>query len=153
MITLPVRYRGGALIVRDTDGNEEQFVGRGAGVKSNSGDLEWTAFQQDCEYEIETVQKGCRMSLSYTIFVKSFGPPGATPAMAQGGGPPTDPLFQPSDKFLDMLAPLLNAFRGRKIGFHLTHSYGQNPAENLADMLVPEVHCTVILDSRQPLTR
>lgn len=123
-ITLPVRYRGGALVVRDVEGEEKFF---GAGGKS--GDIEWTAFLADCEYEVETVQKGCRMSILYAVFLKTFGP---TSVIA-------DPLINPSDKFLDLVSPVLNASRGRKIAFYLSNSYGVNPSEVLAESLVPYV--------------
>jgi hypothetical protein len=125
IITLPVRFRGGALVIRDPESQEEKFFGRGG----KNGDLEWTAFMAECDYEVEPVQKGCRMSLSYGIHLRTFGPSGVG----------ADPLINPSDKFLDLLAPLLNASRGRKIAFYLSHSYGVNPAEVLADTLVPDV--------------
>lgn len=124
-VTLPVRFRGGALVVRNMEGAEEKFFGRGG----KSVDMEWTAFMADCEHEIEPIQKGCRMSISYAVFVKTFGPSGAQP----------DPLITPSDQFLDMVSPILNMSRGRRIGFHLTGDYGVNPGEVLAESLVPNV--------------
>lgn len=48
-----------------------------------------------------------------------------------------DPLITPSDRFLDLIAPILNVCRGKKIAFYLTGEYGVNPAEILADSLVP----------------
>jgi hypothetical protein len=56
IVTLPVRFRGGALVVPYPDG-------RGG----KNGDIEWTAFLPDCDYEIETVQKACRISISYGV--------------------------------------------------------------------------------------
>ncbi|KII91868.1 hypothetical protein PLICRDRAFT_524272 [Plicaturopsis crispa FD-325 SS-3] len=125
MVALPVRFRGGALIVHDAEGNHEKFYGRGG----KSGDMEWTAFLNDCEYEVETVTKGCRISLSYAIFLKTFGPSGIAP----------DPLISPSDNFLDLVSPVLNMSRGRKIAFYLQHDHGVNPAETLAETLVPSL--------------
>lgn len=125
IITLPVRFRGGALIVRDPEGNQEKYFGRGG----KNGDIEWTAFLPDCDYEVETVQKGCRMSLSYGVFLRTFGPAGANP----------DPLIHPSDDFLDLLAPILNMSRGRRIAFYANYDYQMNPAEVLAETLVPHV--------------
>lgn len=129
VVTLPVRFRGGALIVRDPDGNEERYHGRGG----KDGDIEWTAFLADCEYEVETVQKGCRMFISYGVYLRTFGPSGLYP----------DPLIAPSDHFLDLLSPILNMNRGRKIGFYISNDYGVNPSDVLADTLVPLVSVTV----------
>jgi len=125
VVTLPVRFRGGALVVRDPDGREEKYFGRGG----KNGDIEWTAFLPDCDYEIETVQKGCRISISYGVFLRTFGPSGSNP----------DPLINPSDDFLDIVAPVLNMSRGRQIAFYLCHDYAVNPAETLAESLVPQL--------------
>ena len=43
------------------------------------------------------------------------------------------------DKFLDLLAPVLNASRGRQIGVYLMNDYDVNPAQALAESLVPNV--------------
>lgn len=125
VVTLPVRFRGGALVVRNMEGTEERFYGRGG----KSGDMEWTAFMSDCDSGVETVQKGCRVSISYGVQLKTFGPSGLNP----------DPLITPSDQFLDTLSPILNASRGRRIAFYLTGEYGVNPGEVLAESLVPYV--------------
>ena len=125
IVTLPVRFRGGALVVRDPDGREEKYFGRGG----KNGDIEWTAFLPDCDYEIETVQKGCRISISYGVFLRTFGASGSNP----------DPLINPSDDFLDLVAPILNMSRGRHIAFYLGHDYAVNPAETLAESLVTQV--------------
>ena len=124
-VTLPVRFRGGGLVVRNMERAEEKFFGRGG----KTGDMEWTAFLADCEHEIEPIQKGCRMSISYAVFVKSFGPSGAQP----------DPLITPSDHFLDLVTPILNMSRGRRVAFHLTGDYGVSPTQVLAESLVPDV--------------
>ena len=121
-ITLPVRFRGGTLVIRDTDGSEEKYSGLGG----KGGDLEWVAFLADCELEVETVQKGCKLSLSYGLYLRTFG--------AQ-----VDPLIIPSDNFSDLFSPILNATRGRKIAFYLSNEYGVNPSEVLAESLVPFV--------------
>jgi hypothetical protein len=127
IVTLPVRFRGGALVVRDPDGREEKYFGRGG----KNGDIEWVAFLPDCDYEIETVQKGCRISISYAVFLRTFGlsGPEANP----------DPLIKPSDNFLDLVTPILNMSRGRKIAFYLSCDYSVNPSETLAESLVPVV--------------
>ncbi|TFK52832.1 hypothetical protein OE88DRAFT_1627401 [Heliocybe sulcata] len=125
VVTLPARFRGGALVVRDSEGTTDKFYGRGG----KSGDMEWVAFLSDCEYEQETVQKGCKICISYAVYVKSHGPSGPTP----------DPLISPSDYFLDQLIEILNASRGALIGFYLAGDYGVNPAEVLADALVPNL--------------
>lgn len=121
MITLPSRFDGGALLLHDLDGNIERYPGKGGRVD----ELEWTAFLPDCEYEIEPVLGGCRISLCYSIFIRTLGPFSI------------EPLIRPSDEFLDRLAPILNLSRGRKVAFYLEFDYAVNPAEALADTVVP----------------
>jgi len=123
LVTLPVRHRGGAFIVHPPEGGEERNQGRGG----KTGHMEWIAYMSDCTAEVETVQKGCRMGLSYAVHLKSFGPAGASP----------DPLITPSDYLLDNLAPIFNTMRGRTVAFYLTGDYGVNPADVLAESLVP----------------
>ncbi|EKM56636.1 uncharacterized protein PHACADRAFT_253863 [Phanerochaete carnosa HHB-10118-sp] len=125
LVTLPVRFRGGDLVVRSSDGGEERYHARGGKI----GDIEWTAFMADCDHEIEPVTKGCRVTISYAVHIKSFGPAGIQP----------DPLITPSDHFLDLLSPVLNLARGRKLAFHLTNEYGVSPGEVLAESLVPHL--------------
>lgn len=125
LVTLPVRHRGGAFIVHPPEGGEERNQGRGG----KSGHMEWIAYMSDCTAEVETVLKGCRISLSFAVHLKSFGPAGASP----------DPLITPSDYLLDNLAPIFNTMRGRTIAFYLTGDYGVNPADVLAESLVPYV--------------
>jgi hypothetical protein len=121
-ITLPVRFCGGSLVVKDTNGSEERYIDQ----SGKNGHIEWTAFLADCEYEVQTVHKGCKLSISYGIYPRTFGPQ-------------VDPLILPSDDFLDIFSPILNAMRGRKIAFYLSHHYDVDPAEVLADSLVPSV--------------
>ncbi|KAF9071698.1 hypothetical protein BDP27DRAFT_1361637 [Rhodocollybia butyracea] len=121
-VTLPVRFRGGKFLIRDAEGHEEKYFGRGG----KDGDMEWVAFTVDCEYEVETVTKGCRLTILYGVYLKTFGPTGLT-----------EPLINPSDKFLDLISPVLNMSRGRKIGIYITNDYGVNPSEVLAESLVP----------------
>jgi hypothetical protein len=123
-ITLPVRFRGGSLLIRDTEGNQERLD-----TAAPTSDLEWTAFLGECEYEVETVTKGCRMSISYAIFAKSYGATTLTP----------DPLFTPNQPFLDLLPPVLQMSRGRRIAFLLSHDYDVDPSVVLAESLVPFV--------------
>jgi hypothetical protein len=125
IVTLPVRYRGGSFVVHPPEGGDELFQGRGG----KSGHMEWIAYLSDCTAEIESVQKGCRISISYAVHLKSFGPAGIAP----------DPLITPNDYFLDNLAPIFNILRGRTIAFYLTGDYGVNPADVLAESLVPYV--------------
>ncbi|KIJ16571.1 hypothetical protein PAXINDRAFT_168631 [Paxillus involutus ATCC 200175] len=120
-VTLPVQHRGGALIVRDSEGTEEKFFGGG-----KPEEVEWTAFLAECEYEVEPVQQGCRMSISFAVHLKTYGPG-------------VDPLITPSENFLDLLSPVLRLSRGRKVAFYLTQEYGVNPAEALAESLVPHL--------------
>jgi hypothetical protein len=121
VVTLPVQYRGGALIIRDAEGSEERFFGGG-----QPGQVEWTAFLAECEYEVETVQQGCRMSISFAVHLKTYGPS-------------VDPLITPSEHFLDLVSPVLSLSRGRKVAFYLTHDYGVNPADVLAESMVPHL--------------
>ncbi|KAH9929112.1 uncharacterized protein BXZ73DRAFT_90526 [Epithele typhae] len=125
LVTLPVKFRGGSLLVRSTEGREEKFYGRGG----KGADLEWTALIAGCEYEVQPVRAGARITLAYAVHLKSFGTAGIQP----------DPLITPSDQFLDMLSPVLNASRGRKIAFYLTADYGVNPGEVVAESLVPSL--------------
>jgi hypothetical protein len=78
-----VRFRGGALVVRDSDGHEEKYFGLGG----NNGDIEWTASLPDCDYEreIEPVQNGCQTSIFYGVFLRTFGRSVSNP----------DPLINP----------------------------------------------------------
>lgn len=126
VITLPVRYRGGAIVVRDAEGGEERFQGSGG----KSGDLDWIALRSDCTYEVENVQKGVFISISYGVFVKSFGPASAT----------ADTLVTPTDGLFNLLSPILNMSRGKTIAFYLSHDYNANPAEVVANTLVSQVN-------------
>jgi len=116
IITLPVRFRGGALVVQYEDGRVEKYHGRGG----KPGDIEWVAFMNECEYEIEPVAKGCRVTVSYGVHIKAHV---------------SANLMEPSDNFLDLISPVLNFSRGRKIAFHLHNHYGINPSEVVADSL------------------
>lgn len=120
VVTLPVRFRGGALVVQSEDGRVEKYHGRGG----KPGDIEWVAFLNECEYEIEAVTKGCRMTVSYGVHIKAH--------VAAS-------LMEPSDNFLDLISPILNLSRGRKLGFYLHNDYGVNPSEALAESLVPKL--------------
>jgi hypothetical protein len=113
------------LVIHDRVGNQEKYYGRGG----KTGDIEWTAFLADCEYEIETVTKGCRVSVSYGVYLKTFGPSGVDPV----------PLISPSDNFFDLMAPIMNMSRGKRLAFYLTQDYGVNPSEVLADSIVPSL--------------
>ena len=120
VVTLPVRFSGGDIVIRDRAGKVENFYGKGG-----TGNVEWTAHLADCDYEVETVQKGCRVTLSYAVFGQS--PSGIT-----------EPLVAPGASFLDLLSPILNLSRGRKIAFYLSNTYGINPSECLAETLLPQ---------------
>ncbi|KAJ7594226.1 hypothetical protein C8J56DRAFT_431028 [Mycena floridula] len=122
IITLPVRFRGGSMIVRDTEGHQQVFSGNTA-----NGALEWTAFSADCEYEVNTVEAGCKMTISYSIFLKTFGASGVV----------AEPLITPSETFMQLLSPVLAGSRGRKVAFFVSTSYGVSPSEFLAESLVP----------------
>lgn len=130
IVTLPVRFHGGALAVRNLDGLEERFYPP-TQPQGSSGDtpLQWTAFTADCEHEVEFVEQGCRMTISYGVYIKTFGPVGPRP----------NPLLTPNDQLLETLSPLLNLSRGRTLGIYLTGRYNCSPADILADSLVPSV--------------
>jgi hypothetical protein len=130
IVTLPVRFRGGALAVRNSEGIEERFYPpMQPQVPSGDTLLHWTAFTDDCEHEVEFVEQGCRISISYGVYMKTFGPVGPRP----------HPLFTPNDQLLDALSPLLNLCRGRTLGVYLTGRYNCSPTDVLADSLVPSV--------------
>ena len=130
IVTLPVRFRGGDLVIRDARGHEERYqrLGEQAGV------IDWLAFPADCEYRIETVQKGCCLTLSYGVYLKH-----SSPSAAAATGAASDALIIPSDAFFDLLAPILNMSRGRSIALYLNYDYVANPAEVVANSLVPQV--------------
>jgi len=125
VITLPVPHRGGALVIKSPDGDEEKFYP----TNQNKGDttLSWTAYLADCENEVEYVEQGCRMSITYGVYTKSFGP----------AGPRPQPLLAPNEKLLGALSPLLGLSRERTLGVYLTGQYDSSPADVLADTLVP----------------
>jgi hypothetical protein len=125
VVTLPVRFRGGAIVITHPSGAIEKFAGGGG----KNADIDWVAFRAECEYEVEPVQKGILMSISYAVYIKSFGP--STPS--------ADTLITPSDQFFDLLSPILNMSRGRSVGFYLNYDYSVNPAEAQANSLVPHV--------------
>lgn len=128
VITLPIRFRGGVLVVTHPDdslGIAERFKGRGG----KPGALEWTAFLADCEYGLEAVDKGCRVSLSYNIRLKTFGPTGPDP----------QPLLSPNDRFLDAMTPLFTRAKNMKLGFFLSGDYSIFPADVIADTIVPQL--------------
>lgn len=127
VITLPVRFEGGALIVRDPEHHQERFGGPLEEVLP--GHITWSAFLADCDYEVEPVVRGCKMTMSYAVYLKSFGHSGVS-AMQ---------LVKPSEDFLGLLAPILNTMRRHKIAFYLSHSYEADPSEVLAESLVPKV--------------
>jgi len=126
IVTLPVRFRGGDLVVRDSRGHEERFQRLG----EQPGDIDWLAFPADCEYRIETVQKGCCLTLSYGVYLKHPNP---------SAGSISDALIIPSDGFFDLLAPILNMSRGRSIALYLNYDYIANPAEVTANSLIPQL--------------
>ena len=121
-VTLPVHYQGGALVIRNAEQTEEKSFG----VGGNPEEVEWTAYLAECEYEVETVTEGCRMSISFAIHLKTYGPA-------------VDPLIAPTERFLDLLSDVLKKCRGKKVAFYLTQDYNVNPAEVLAESLVPHV--------------
>ncbi|KAJ7058740.1 hypothetical protein C8F01DRAFT_1370941 [Mycena amicta] len=143
-ITLPVRFTGGALTIRDPfDGRLERLDTIGATTPGQiQSDLEWTAFLGECEYDVDVVTRGCRMSISYAVFAKTFG--GAAPTTAPfvpGGMDSTSllPLFAPNQPFLDLLPPVLQMSRGRKLAFLLAHDYEIDPSVAVAETLVPQL--------------
>jgi hypothetical protein len=90
----------------------------------------WTHTKVVCDSSFHpTLQKGCQISISYGIFLRAFGPSISNP----------DPLINPSDDFLDLVAPILNLFCGRQIVFYLSYDYAVNPSDSLAESLVPHV--------------
>ncbi|KAJ3571641.1 hypothetical protein NP233_g3611 [Leucocoprinus birnbaumii] len=147
IITLPVRYRGGAVIVTEPSyGENEKFAGRGG----KNGDLDWVAFLGDCDYEIDTVQSGCRVSISYGVYIKGYNTPQnigsplsglglGLPGSAPGLGVDNQSLFTPSDRFFDFLSPILNLSRGKKLGFFLNYSYNADPSQVTAESLIPQL--------------
>jgi len=125
IVNLPVRFRGGAIVARDSQGREEIFQTTGG----KNGDIDWIAVRADCSYEIQPVQKGAFVSISYGVYIKSFGPASNS----------ADTLVTPSDTFFNLLSPILNMSRGQTVAFYLRSDYVANPAEVVANALVPQV--------------
>lgn len=145
IVTLPAKFRGGSSIVRDprladVPASEEKFIGGGG----KNGDLDWVAFRADCDFEVETVTKGCRLSLSYSVFIKPpvhnavVQMPGQ-PQSAYQANPNAEPLAIPSDRFFDLMSPIMNMSRGKSVAFFLNYEYGVNPAEFKANGIIPRV--------------
>ncbi|KAH6903289.1 hypothetical protein BKA70DRAFT_1433808 [Coprinopsis sp. MPI-PUGE-AT-0042] len=136
LLTLPVRFAGGAVIVRDPiTGIQERFIAKAHPAPPSAGggpkeSLEWIAFHGNCDYETEIVEKGYRVMLSYGIYIKNFSPEGAVRF---------DSLAIPTDYVFDLLAPLMNMSRGKKIGFYLSHDYNVDPSQVNSQMLIPEL--------------
>lgn len=128
ILTLPMLYRGGASVVRNLHGSVERFY---SPAQNSPGDttLHWMAFVSDCEHEVEVVEQGCRLIISYGVYMKSFGPAGPIP----------NPLLNPNDQLLDALTPVLNLSRGKTLAICLTGQYSCDPTQILADSLVPIV--------------
>jgi len=130
LLTLPVHFQGGALLVRDptlpAGTPPERFVMKSRG----EGDLEWVAFLSHCDYETEVVDKGYRVMMSYGVYVRSFSAEGAAKF---------DALSIPTDSFFDILAPVMNMSRGKTIGIYLSNDYHVDPSAVTADTLVTHV--------------
>ncbi|KAF8066040.1 hypothetical protein FPV67DRAFT_1653670 [Lyophyllum atratum] len=71
-VTLPSRFEGGALIIHDIEGDLEKYPVQGGKMR----DVEWTAYLPDFEYEVEPIMMGCRISVDYGVFPRTFGPCG-----------------------------------------------------------------------------
>ncbi|KAG8927305.1 hypothetical protein FRC02_008318 [Tulasnella sp. 418] len=140
IITLPVRFRGGQMVV-SKDGNQETFWGRGCLSSASStppivdkrggiGSIEWVAFLAgDCDQRVERVEKGARVNLVYDVFMKSYGPFGPSPR----------PLIVPNDGLLTALSSVLKRSRGSRLAFYLTNDYGIAPSHVLAESLIPSL--------------
>jgi len=124
-------YTGGASVVQQQHGGGrvERFYPPPA-QRNNPGEittLHWIAYLADCEHEVDLVEQGCRLIISYGVYMKSFGPAGPSP----------NPLLIPNNQLLDALMPLLNLSRGKTLAVHLTGQYTCAPTQLLADSLVP----------------
>lgn len=138
IVTLPVKFSGGALIVRDpSTGAQELFT-----MKTKPGDsneLEWVAFLSNCEYETQVVDTGYRVMMSYGVYVRNFSPEGAIKFQS---------LLTPQEAFFDFLGPVLNMSRGKTVGLYLSCDYPDvDPSQLTADSLIPRVR-TFPSDSR-----
>jgi hypothetical protein len=116
LVTLPVRFRGGALVVHADGARERLHHSKKAGAH-----VEWAAWIDGAAPEIEPVRKGFRLDVRYAVYVRPVDPP----------APPED--------FRALLGSVLSLSRGRRIGFYLAREYGVNPAEAVAESLVPMV--------------
>lgn len=123
IVLLPSICRGGIVSIDNPDGSRDTF---GSGVVLR-GDMEWIAFFADSDYEVALVEGGCRMFISYGVHIKSPGPSGRT----------GDLLIQPTDRILESLSSYIGLVRGKTVAFWVSNTYGVNPAEVLAESLVP----------------
>ncbi|KAJ3548259.1 hypothetical protein NMY22_g1335 [Coprinellus aureogranulatus] len=130
IVTLPVKFQGGALVVRDpATGAQEVFSMKTKPGESN--ELEWVAFLGNCEYETQVVDKGYRVMMSYGVYVRNFSPEGAIKFQS---------LLTPQEAFFDFLGPVLNMSRGKTLGFYLSCDYPDvNPSLLTADSLIPRL--------------
>lgn len=130
IVTLPVKFTGGALIVRDpATGAQETFTMKTKPGESN--ELEWVAFMANCEYETQVVDTGYRVMMSYAVYVRNFSPEGAIKFQS---------LLTPQEAFFDFLGPVLNMSRGKTLGFYLSCDYPDvNPSLLTADALIPRL--------------
>jgi hypothetical protein len=67
--------------------------------------------------------------MTYAVFVKSFGPASNNP----------DTLVTPTDQFFSFLSPILNLSRGKTLAFYLSQDYIANPAEAVANSIIPQL--------------
>ena len=134
IVTLPIHFGGGALIVQDFDGNTEKHYGR----NGNPRDLEWTAFLDDCTHEVDTVTQGVRLTISYSVFIRT-------------SEIPTLPLpLKPKSPILHRRHPLrpisriLNIPRRQKIAFCLCRRQDITPTNTVPKSSTSQVRTCVL---------
>lgn len=140
LVTLPVRFSGGALVVREgMSGTVERFATKTPTRPGESNEVEWVAFLANCDYETEVVDKGYRVMISYGIYLRNLQAEGAIKFQN---------LYTPPDTFFDFLSPVMNLTRGRTIGVYLSCDYSDvNPSLVTADSLVHQVRSSLAFTS------
>ena len=136
VVTLPVRFSGGALIVRDCD-DTNKTPDTYCHQNEKSSKLEWTAFLDQCTHEVDTVTQGARLTISYNVFLYTDGVSHS----------PSLHYIRPSQKFLEQTSCTLNASRGQKIAYLLQEEYDLTH-EDHQDSIAESLVCYVRAPSR-----
>ncbi|KAF8752269.1 hypothetical protein RHS01_08044 [Rhizoctonia solani] len=102
------------------EGKEERFYSR---LGSKANELEWQAWKTNCDWEVQKVEKGHRVAMTWHVYQRSYGPS-------------SHPLMVPVMHF-SMRSPTCSTTRVERTLVFLSHEYGVSPSDVLADSLAP----------------